>query len=181
MLGTREAPFDHQGRHDQWSMVPARRATSKPASARSRPRSKSPPPTTTRRNCRSVWRSSPAVLRSSRSVVPRKIEVKERKDRVDDALNATQCGCRGRYRSWRRRRSASCLQVHRRGRATIEDQEAGVNIVRRALQTPVRQIAENAGVEGSIVVGKIFDENKANYGYDAQSGQIWRSGQGRHH
>ena len=52
-----------------------------------------------------------------------------------------------------------------------EDQEAGVNIVRRALQAPVRQIAENAGVEGSIVVGKIFDENKANFGYDAQSGK----------
>jgi chaperonin GroEL len=50
-----------------------------------------------------------------------------------------------------------------------DDQEVGINIIRRALQAPVRQIAENAGVEGSIVVGKIMDANKAAYGYDAQN------------
>jgi chaperonin GroEL len=52
-----------------------------------------------------------------------------------------------------------------------EDQDAGVNIVRRALQSPIRQIAENAGVEGSIVVGKITDQKAASYGYDAQNNE----------
>ena len=50
-----------------------------------------------------------------------------------------------------------------------EDQEAGINIVRRALQAPIRQIADNAGVEGSIVVGKVMDERSASFGYDAQT------------
>ena len=50
-----------------------------------------------------------------------------------------------------------------------EDQEAGINIVRRALQAPIRQIAENAGVEGSIVVGKVNDQKSASFGYDAQT------------
>ena len=49
------------------------------------------------------------------------------------------------------------------------DQDAGIEIVRKALETPVRRIAENAGQEGSIVVGKITDENKANYGFNAQA------------
>ena len=52
-----------------------------------------------------------------------------------------------------------------------EDQEAGINIVRRALQAPIRQIAENAGVEGSIVVGKVTDQKSASFGYDAQTGE----------
>ncbi|MCB1472248.1 MAG: chaperonin GroEL, partial [Rhodobiaceae bacterium] len=47
----------------------------------------------------------------------------------------------------------------------------GINIVRRALQAPIRQIAENAGDEGSVVVGKIMGENKANFGYNAQTGE----------
>ena len=51
-----------------------------------------------------------------------------------------------------------------------EDLDAGINIVRRALQSPIRQIAENAGVEGSIVVGKVMDERSASFGYDAQVG-----------
>jgi len=52
-----------------------------------------------------------------------------------------------------------------------EDQEAGINIIRRALQAPIRQIAENAGVEGSIVVGKVSDSKSPSFGYDAQSGE----------
>jgi chaperonin GroEL len=50
-----------------------------------------------------------------------------------------------------------------------EDQEAGIQIIRRALQSPIRQIAENAGVEGSIVVGKVLESKSANFGYDAQN------------
>ena len=52
-----------------------------------------------------------------------------------------------------------------------EDQEAGINIIRRALQAPIRQIAENAGVEGSIVVGKVTDRKSPSFGYDAQTGE----------
>jgi chaperonin GroEL len=51
------------------------------------------------------------------------------------------------------------------------DQDAGVNIVRRALQAPIRQIAENAGVEGSIVVGKVSDQKSPSFGYDAQNNE----------
>jgi chaperonin GroEL len=50
-----------------------------------------------------------------------------------------------------------------------EDQEAGIQIIRRALQAPIRQISENAGVEGSIVVGKVLESKGANFGYDAQN------------
>jgi chaperonin GroEL len=52
-----------------------------------------------------------------------------------------------------------------------DDQEAGINIVRRALQARIRQIAENAGVEGSIVVGKVLDQKSPTFGYDAQSNE----------
>ena len=52
-----------------------------------------------------------------------------------------------------------------------DDQDAGINIVRRALQAPIRQIAENAGVEGSIVVGKVTDQKSASFGYDAQNNE----------
>ena len=52
------------------------------------------------------------------------------------------------------------------------DQKVGIDIVRKALQAPARQIAENAGTEGSVVVGRLMDKNDANYGYDAQSGEF---------
>ena len=52
-----------------------------------------------------------------------------------------------------------------------EDQEAGISIIRRALQAPIRQIAENAGVEGSIVVGKVTDHKSPSFGFDAQTGE----------
>ena len=54
---------------------------------------------------------------------------------------------------------------------TNNDQKVGIEIVRKAIQSPVRQIAENAGTDGSIVVGKLTDKNDANYGYDAQAGE----------
>ena len=98
------------------------------------------------------------------------IEVKERKDRVDDALNATRAAVEegivpggGVALLW----AAKSLKV----KGGNEDQEAGINIIRRALQAPIRQIAENAGVEGSIVVGKVTDQKSASFGYDAQTGE----------
>ena len=98
------------------------------------------------------------------------IEVKERKDRVDDALNATRAAVEegivpggGVALLWASRSI--------KAKGDNEDQEAGINIVRRALQAPIRQIAENAGVEGSIVMGKVTDQKSASYGYDAQTGE----------
>ena len=96
------------------------------------------------------------------------IEVKERKDRVDDALNATRAAVEegivpggGVALLW----ASRSLKV----KGDNDDQEAGINIVRRALQAPIRQIAENAGVEGSIVVGKVTDQKSPSFGYDAQT------------
>ncbi|HEY8277193.1 MAG TPA: chaperonin GroEL [Methyloceanibacter sp.] len=98
------------------------------------------------------------------------VEVKEKKDRVDDALNATRAAIEegivpggGVALLW------ASKSVKTKG--DNEDQEAGINIVRRALQAPIRQIAENAGVEGSIVVGKVLDHRSPTYGYDAQTGE----------
>ena len=98
------------------------------------------------------------------------VEVKERKDRVDDALNATRAAVEegivpggGVALLW----AAKSLKA----KGDNEDQEAGVNIVRRALQAPIRQIAENAGVEGSIVVGKVTDHKSPSFGFDAQTGE----------
>jgi chaperonin GroEL len=98
------------------------------------------------------------------------VEVKEKKDRVDDALNATRAAVEegivpggGIALLW----AAKSLKT----KGDNEDQEAGINIVRRALQAPIRQIAENAGVEGSIVVGKVTDQKSPSFGYDAQNNE----------
>ena len=98
------------------------------------------------------------------------VEVKERKDRVDDALNATRAAVEegivpggGVALLW----ASKSLKV----KGHNEDQEAGINIIRRALQAPIRQIAENAGVEGSIVVGNVTAQRSPSYGYDAQTGE----------
>jgi chaperonin GroEL len=98
------------------------------------------------------------------------IEVKERKDRVDDALNATRAAVEegivpggGVALLW----ASKAIKT----KGDNEDQEAGINVIRRALQAPIRQIAENAGVEGSIVVGKVTDRKSASFGYDAQTGE----------
>jgi chaperonin GroEL len=98
------------------------------------------------------------------------VEVKERKDRVDDALNATRAAVEegivpggGVALLW----AAKSLKV----KGDNDDQEAGISIIRRALQAPIRQIAENAGVEGSIVVGKVTDHKSPSFGFDAQTGE----------
>ena len=96
------------------------------------------------------------------------VEVKEKKDRVDDALNATRAAVEegivpggGVALLW----ASKAIKT----KGDNDDQDAGINIVRRALQAPIRQIAENAGVEGSIVVGKVLEQKSASYGYDAQN------------
>src|ERR1700759_4952386 len=97
------------------------------------------------------------------------VEVKEKKDRVEDALNATRAAVEegivpGGGVALLRAKKAG-------GRLTNDnaDVQAGINIVLRALEAPVRQISENAGLEGSIVVGKIMDERSETFGFDAQN------------
>ena len=96
------------------------------------------------------------------------VEVKERKDRVDDALNATRAAVEEGIvvgGGVALLKAANAITA----KGDNEDQDAGINIVKRALQAPIRQIAENAGVEGSIVVGKVTDGRAAAFGYDAQN------------
>ncbi len=97
------------------------------------------------------------------------IEVKEKKDRVEDALNATRAAVEegivpgGGVSLLRAKKAVG--RIHDEN----PDVQAGINIVLKALESPIRQIAENSGVEGSIVVGKIIDENSETYGFDAQT------------
>ncbi|MEQ1769787.1 MAG: chaperonin GroEL [Devosia sp.] len=96
------------------------------------------------------------------------IEVKERKDRVDDALNATRAAVEEGIvpgGGVALLRASSALTV----KGANPDQQAGINLVRRALQEPLRQIAQNAGDEGSVVVGKILENASQTFGYDAQT------------
>jgi len=96
------------------------------------------------------------------------VEVKEKKDRVDDALNATRAAVEEGIVAGggvALLKAAAALDGLKGDNA---DQDAGIAIVRRALQAPIRQIAENAGVEGSIVVGKVLENPSATYGFDAQ-------------
>ena len=104
-----------------------------------------------------------AVIRVGGST---EVEVKERKDRVDDALNATRAAVEegivpgGGVALLR-------ASANIKSKGANADQEAGIAIVRRALQEPVRTISNNAGAEGSVVVGKILENNSATFGYNA--------------
>ena len=97
------------------------------------------------------------------------VEVKERKDRVDDALHSTRAAVEegivpgGGVTLLYSLRALDKLEVDN------ADQKVGIDIVRRALQAPVRQIAENAGVDGAVVSGKLLEQKNTNYGFDAQS------------
>jgi chaperonin GroEL len=97
------------------------------------------------------------------------IEVKEKKDRVEDALNATRAAVQegivpgGGVALLRAKKAVGKIANEN------ADVQAGINIVLKALESPIRQIAENAGVEGSIVVGKILENKDENFGFDAQN------------
>ncbi|MEL6217791.1 MAG: chaperonin GroEL [Pseudomonadota bacterium] len=97
------------------------------------------------------------------------VEVKERKDRVDDALNATRAAVQEGVVP-----GGGVALIHAsRGLDGLEgenpDQTTGVSIVRKALQQPLRQIAENAGIDGAVVAGKVLESDDANFGFDAQA------------
>ncbi len=108
-----------------------------------------------------------AVIRVGGST---EVEVKEKKDRVDDALNATRAAVEEGIVAGggvALLRASNALTI----KGENADQDAGIAIVRKALQAPVRQIVSNAGGEGSIVVGKLLDNTSTTYGYNAQSGE----------
>jgi chaperonin GroEL len=98
------------------------------------------------------------------------VEVKEKKDRVEDALNATRAAVEegvlpgGGVALLRSIKALDGVAV------SNADQKTGVDIVRKAIQTPARQIVDNAGADGAVVVGKLIESNDYNYGFDAQTG-----------
>ncbi|ENN90198.1 chaperonin GroEL [Bartonella bovis] len=99
------------------------------------------------------------------------VEVKEKKDRVDDALNATRAAVEEGIVAGGGTallRAANALTV----KGNNADQEAGINIVRRALQAPARQIATNAGEEAAIIVGKVLENSSDTFGYNTATGQF---------
>ena len=97
------------------------------------------------------------------------VEVKERKDRVDDALNATRAAVEQGIVPGGGTALLLATKALDKIKLKNEDENAGLKIVRRAVEAPIRQIAENAGVEGSIVVSKVLGSTKPNWGFDAQN------------
>jgi chaperonin GroEL len=98
-------------------------------------------------------------------------EVKERKDRVDDAMHATRAAVEEGILPGGGVALLRSVEALKRLNTENEDQKHGVEIVRKAIQMPARQIAINAGADGSVVVGKIMDKDQYSYGYDAQTGE----------
>jgi chaperonin GroEL len=99
------------------------------------------------------------------------VEVKERKDRVDDAMHATRAAVEEGILPGGGVALLRAIKALNRLKPENDDQRTGVDIVRKALSTPARQIAINAGEDGSLVVGKIGEQGTYAYGYDAQEGQ----------
>jgi chaperonin GroEL len=98
------------------------------------------------------------------------VEVKERKDRVDDAMHATKAAVEEGVVAGGGVALLFASKVLASLNPANNDQKVGIEIVRKAIQSPVRQIAENSGTDGSVVVGKLTDKGDPNYGYDAQAG-----------
>ena len=107
-----------------------------------------------------------AVLRVGGST---EVEVKEKKDRVDDALNATRAAADEGIVPGGGIALLKASKILADVKGDNADQNAGIAIIRRALQAPIRQIAENSGVEGSIVVGKVLENGDASFGFNAQT------------
>ena len=97
------------------------------------------------------------------------IEVKERKDRVDDALNATRAAVQEGVVPGGGVALVHASKVLATLKGDNRDQDAGIKIVRRAIQAPLRQIAGNAGVDGSVVVGKVIENDSPSFGFNAQT------------
>jgi chaperonin GroEL len=100
------------------------------------------------------------------------VEVKERKDRVDDAMHATRAAVEEGIVAGGGVTLLYAARALDKLTPANNDQKVGIDIVRKALQAPARQIAENSGTDGSIVVGKLQDSKDHNWGFDAQSGEF---------
>ena len=100
------------------------------------------------------------------------VEVKERKDRVDDAMHATRAAVQEGIVPGGGVALVKSIAALDGLTADNGDQEVGINIVRRALQAPARQIANNAGADGAVIVGKLLESTDATLGYNAQSGEF---------
>ena len=100
------------------------------------------------------------------------IEVKEKKDRVDDAMNATRAAVEEGVVAGGGVALLYATKILDNLKLSNTDQQVGVNIVKKALERPTRQIARNAGVDGSIIVGKLLEQENQNYGYNAQTGKF---------
>ncbi len=99
------------------------------------------------------------------------VEVKERKDRVDDAMHATRAAVEEGILPGGGVALLRATDVLKKVRTHNDDQKTGVEIVRKAISTPARQIAINAGEDGSVIVGKILEKDQYSFGFDAQSGE----------
>jgi len=99
------------------------------------------------------------------------VEVKERKDRVEDAMNSTRAAVEEGIVAGGGVALLRAVKALQSLHADNDDQRVGIEIVRRAILTPVKQIAENAGADGAVVAGKLLESKDANIGYDAQTGK----------
>ena len=98
--------------------------------------------------------------------------MKERKDRVDDALHATRAAVEEGIIAGGGTALLYATKALEGLTGDNDDQNVGIDIVRRALQAPIRQIASNAGDEGSVIVGKLLEQKDTSYGFDAQKGEF---------
>ncbi len=98
------------------------------------------------------------------------VEVKERKDRVDDAVHATKAAKEEGIISGGGTALLYAIRAIEKVKVANDDQRRGVDIVRKALEAPIRQIVDNAGMDGSVVVGRLLEQKDTNFGFDAQKG-----------
>ncbi|HLJ06337.1 MAG TPA: TCP-1/cpn60 chaperonin family protein, partial [Acetobacteraceae bacterium] len=110
-----------------------------------------------------------AVIRVGGST---EVEVKERKDRVDDSLHATRAAVEEGIVPGGGVALARASLILAKLKADNDDQRFGVEIVRKAIMMPLRQIAENAGEDGAVIAGKVLDKDEYNWGFDAQTGEF---------
>ena len=99
------------------------------------------------------------------------VEVQEKKDRIDDALNATRAAVKEGVVAGGGVALLYSAKVLDSLKPENQDQKVGIDIIRKATQAPIRQIAENAGVDGAVVAGKLLESTDTNFGYNAQSGE----------
>ncbi len=99
------------------------------------------------------------------------VEVKERKDRVDDAMHATRAAVEEGIVPGGGVALLRASEQLKRIKTANDDQKTGVEIVRKALSAPARQIAINAGEDGSVIVGKVLEKEQYSYGFDSQTGE----------